>query len=244
MAEPPEASHAGHRARLRARFLQGGLQALADYEIVELLLTLGTPRRDCKAAAKEALKRFKTLRGVLEASPAELEEVPGIGPNNSFGIRLMREAAQAYLQQKMAAGPVCGSAREVYDYLYASMRGLRKEVCKVLYLSAQNRLLGVEDLFSGTVNASAVFAREVMAQALRHNATALIFVHNHPSGNPTPSAEDRAVTRELVFAACLMGLRVLDHIVIGDNRYYSFAAEKLIAEYEAGYRRLNISSLP
>ena len=222
----------GHRARLRAKFLKSGLSALNDYEIVELLLTLGQPRKDCKQAAKEAIKRFKNLRGVLEAPAEELEKIPGIGPVNSFGIKFLREASSEYLKQKAVGKSVLNSEKAVLDYLYQSMSGLKKEVFRVLFLNSQNELLETEDISKGTVNASAVFAREVMKSAIEHHATALIFVHNHPSGNTAPSQDDKAITRELVLASSVMNLKVLDHLIIGDNCHYSFAAQGLIQRYE------------
>jgi len=218
----------GHRRRLRDKFLRAGISSLNDYEIIELLLTLGTPRTDCKERAKEAVKRFKGLRGVLEASPGELQEIKGIGPKNAFGIRLVREVAGEYLKEKARELPVCGSSKAVFDYLYHDMQGLKVEVFKVLYLDSQNRLLASEDLFTGTVNMSAVFTREVIASALRHHAAALIFVHNHPSGSPVPSRDDREITRELVAAAKTMQIKVNDHIIIGDGRFFSFAGEGLL----------------
>jgi DNA repair protein RadC len=226
-------SRQGHRSRLRTKFLKSGLESLNDYEIVELLLTLGQPRKDCKQAAKEAIKRFKDLRGVLEASPKELEEIEGIGPVNSFGIALVRELSGEYLKQKAIGKLALNSEKAVFDYLYQSMSGLKKEVFRILFLNSQNELLEAEDISRGTVNASAVFAREVMASAIKYHATALIFVHNHPSGNTTPSQDDKSITRELVLASSVMNLRVLDHLIIGDNCHYSFAAQGLIQKYEA-----------
>jgi DNA repair protein RadC len=226
-------SNAGHRRRLREKFLKSGLAGLNDYEIVELLLTLGQPRRDCKLAAKEAIKRFKDLRGVLDAPAEELEQIEGIGPVNSFGIKLVREISGEYLKQKAIGKLLLNSEKAVFDYLYQSMSGLKKEVFKVLFLNSQNELLAMEDISSGTVNASAVFAREVMEAAIRHKATALIFVHNHPSGNTAPSQDDKVITRELVLASSVMSLRVLDHLIIGDNSHYSFAAQGLIKQFEA-----------
>ncbi len=230
-------SQEGHRRRLREKFMKSGLTGFHDYEIVELLLTLGQPRKDCKQAAKEAIKRFKDLRGVLEAPAEELEKIPGIGPVNSFGIKFVREVSGEYLKQKALDKHSLNSEKAVYDYLYQSMGGLKKEVFKILYLNSQNELLeneilDTEDISWGTVNASAVFAREAMASAIRHNATALIFVHNHPSGNVTPSQDDKAITRELGLSSSVMNLKVLDHLIIGDNSHYSFAAQGLIQKYE------------
>ncbi|MFH1639268.1 MAG: DNA repair protein RadC [Chloroflexota bacterium] len=225
----------GHRKRLREKFIQAGLGAFHDYEIIELLLTLGSPRRDCKQPAKEALKRFKTLRGVLEASPQELQEIDGIGPHNAFGIRLVQEVAREFLKEKLPEKPVFSSSGEIFDYLYHAMRDLKKEVMKVLYLNSQNQIIDDADLFHGTVNASTVSVREVIESALKRSAVSMILVHNHPSGNPEPSRSDREITKELVQAGIIMQVKVLDHIIIGDNRYFSFAGEGFIEICELNY---------
>ncbi len=227
--------HEGHRKRLRERFLKSGISGFHDYEVVELLLSLGTPRRDCKQAAKEAIKRFQTLRGVLEASPEELQQISGIGAHSAFGIKLVQEVAREFLKARMLEKPFYKSSQEVFDYLYYAMRGLKKEVFKVLYLTSQNQIIDTVDLSAGTVNSSAVSPREVIEGAIKNNAAALIFVHNHPSGATEPSASDKSLTRELVYAGRIMQIKVLDHIIIGDNRYYSFAGEGLIEEYETDF---------
>jgi DNA repair protein RadC len=238
--KPASDNHRGHRRRLREKFLKSGLAAFHDYEIVELLLSLGTPRKDCKAAAKEAIKRFRTLRGVLEAPAGELQKIDGIGPHNAFGIRLVQEVAREFLKAKILDKPFYQSSREVFDYLYHAMRGLRKEVFKVIYLNGQNQILDTVDLAVGTVNSSQVAPREVVEAAIKYQAVSLIFVHNHPSGNPAPSAGDRELTRQLVYAGQIMQLRVLDHIIIGDNKYFSFAGEGLIGEYETDFLSLKL----
>lgn len=222
----------GHRRRLREKFLRSGLDAFLDYEIIELLLTLATPRRDCRESAREALRRFKNLRGVLEATPEELQEIRGIGPHNIFGLKFVHEVARRFLRERMMSRPYCRSSREVFDYLFHSLRDLKKEKFKVLFLDVKNQIIEEKTLFEGTVDASAVYPREIMKEALKHNASALIFVHNHPSGDPEPSLCDKEITRELVFAATIMQLKVLDHIIIGNNRYFSFADSGLIDSYE------------
>jgi len=232
--EVPEA-HDGHRKRLRERFLKSGITGFLDYEVVELLLSLGTPRRDCKQAAKEAVKKFKTLRGVLEASPEDLQQIEGIGAHSAFGIKLIQEVAREFLKAKMLEKPFYRSSQEVFDYLYHAMRGLKKEVFKVLYLTSQNQIIDTVDLSEGTVNSSSVSPREVIEGAIRNNAAALVFAHNHPSGATDPSAADKSLTRELVYAGRIMRIKVLDHIIIGDNRFYSFAGEGLIEEYETAF---------
>jgi len=237
---PPGDIHQGHRKRLREKFLKSGLAGFHDYEIVELLLTLGSPRRDCKQPAKEAIKQFKTLRGVLAASPQELQQIDGIGPHSAFGIKLVQEAAREFLKEKILEKPFYKSSQVVFDYLYHSMRDLKKEVFKVIYLNSQNQITDTTDLFEGTVDGSSVSPREIMEGAIKYNATSLIFVHNHPSCSPEPSASDKELTRELAYAGKIMRMRVLDHLIIGDNRYFSFADDGLIEEYELDFLNLKL----
>jgi DNA repair protein RadC len=232
----------GHRQRLREKFNQSGLAAFLDYEIIELLLTLGGTRGDCKPQAKEAIKRFKTLRGVLAASSAELQEIKGIGPANAFAIKLIQELSQKFLKEQILDKPYCKSSKEVFDYLSLSMRDLKKELFKVMFLNAQNQVIEVEDVFAGTLTASAVYPREIVEKAIKHNAASLIFAHNHPSGNPEPSDNDKQITRDLVFAGNIMQIKVLDHIVIGDNSYFSFADKGLIEEYDQAFLSLRKGS--
>ena len=224
--------HLGHRHRLREKFLQGGLDGFLEYEIVELLLALGTPRRDCKRQAKEALREFKTLGGVLEASPLDLQRIRGIGPHNVFGLKFVQEVSRRFLRERMMSRPYCRSSREVFDYLYHALRDLKREEFKVLFLDAKNQILEEKTLFEGTVDSSAVYPREIIKDALRFEASSLIFVHNHPSGDPEPSLCDKEITRDLVGAARLMQIKVLDHIIIGNNCFFSFSDHGLIEEYE------------
>jgi DNA repair protein RadC len=224
---------AGHRARLREKFLDHGLEKLTDEETVELLLTLATPRRDCKQAAREALSRFNGLPGVLEASVGELQQVPGIGPKNALGLKLVHEVARKFLRERLVGREFMASSREVYEYLVHSLRDLKKEVFKVIFLNGRNEVIEVKTLFEGSLTSSAVYPREVIKSALEHHAAALVFAHNHPSGDPAPSAQDFTITRELLVAARLMGIKVLDHLVIGRNRYYSFADQGHIRAWEA-----------
>jgi len=237
---PSADMHKGHRKRLREKFLKSGLAGFNDYEIVELLLTLGSPRKDCKQQAKEAIKRFKTLRGVLAAPPEELQQIEGIGSHSAFGIKLVQEVAREFLKEKILDKPFYKSSHEIFDYLYHSMRDLKKEVLKVIYLNSQNQIIETVDLFEGTVNSSSVSPREVIEGALKYNAVSLIFVHNHPSGNPEPSTNDKELTRELVYAGKIMRIKVLDHIIIGNNRFFSFADEGLIEEYEMDFLNLRL----
>jgi len=233
----------GHRKRLRERFIKSGLTGFHDYEIVELLLTLGSPRKDCKQQAKEVIKRFKTLRGALSASPEELQQIDGIGAHSAFGIKLVWEVAEEFLKQRIIDKPVYKSAKEIFDYLYLSMRDLKKEVFKAIYLNSQNQLIEAVDLFEGTLESIPIRPREIVESAIKHNATALIAAHNHPSGNPTPSRSDKQLTRDLVFIGMILPIRVLDHIIVGGNRYFSFADEGLIKKYEDDFLQLKIRGL-
>jgi len=237
---PSSDTSPGHRKRLREKFIKSGLAGFHDYEIIELLLSLGTPRKDCKQPAKEAIKRFKSLRGVLEAPLDELQQIDGIGPHSAFGIKLVQEVAREFLKERIIDKPIYKSSQEIFDYLYHSMRDLKKEIFKVIYLNSQNQIIDTANLFEGTVTSGAISPREVMESAIKHNAASLIFVHNHPSGNTEPSANDKEITRDLVYAASIMQIKVLDHIILGNNRYFSFAGEGLIDEYKMGYLNIKI----
>ncbi|HSA94555.1 MAG TPA: DNA repair protein RadC [Acidobacteriota bacterium] len=227
-----EKKGAGHRGRLREKFLRTGLAGFLDYEVIELLLTVGTPRRDCKEAAREALREFKTFRGVLEAPAGELGKIRGLGPRSVFGLKLIHEVSRRYLKDRMMSRPVCHSSKEVFDYLYHALRDLKREQFKVIFLDPKNQIIEERTLFEGTVDSSAVYPREVIRDALRFEASALIFAHNHPSGDPEPSLCDKEITRELVLAARVLQIKVLDHIIIGNNRYFSFADQGLIEDYD------------
>ena len=225
--------------RLREKFIRSGISGFHDYEIVELLLTLGTPRKDCKQQAKETIRKFKTLRGVLDAPTEELQEIEGIGPHNVFGIKLFQEISERYLKERIIGKKIqLKSSKEVYDYLFQSMQKDKKEIFKVMFLDGKNRLIEAEDLFEGSLTSSVVYPREIMKKAIKYSAASLIFVHNHPSGDPDPSPSDKDITKELVFAGNLMQIKVLDHIIIGDNKYFSFADEGLTEEYNLNFLSL------
>ena len=226
---------AGHRGRLREKFLNSGLDGFHDYEVIELLLTLATPRKDCKGPAKAALKRFKTLQGVLEASSRELCEVDGIGLKNQLGIKLIKAAADRYLNRKVQHQDVVSNSRSLFQYLTLHMRDRDRECFEVVFLDAKNRVIRTKTLFQGTLTASSVYPREVVRAALDQRAAALIFAHNHPSGDPEPSPEDMALTRQLVFACRTMGITVHEHLIIGNGRFYSFADQGIIAQMNQDY---------
>ena len=225
----------GHRKRLRSRFLDTGLGGFHDYEVIELLLSISTPRKDCKQSAKAALEKFKTFQGVLEASARELDEVPGIGAVNIFGIHLIKEVADRYLEKKLIKKDPVNNSKALFDYLYLSIGDKNRECFKAIFLDAKNRIIAAKTLFTGTLTSSSVYPREVIRAALDYHAAALIFAHNHPSGDPTPSSEDISLTRQLVFAGRMMDIKVHEHLIIGDRKYFSLADEGYITRMNLEY---------
>ena len=225
----------GHRKRLREKFLNAGLAGFHDYEVIELLLTLGTPRKDCKDTAKASLNRFRSLPGVLEASIGELCEIKGIGPKNAFGIKLVKAVADRYAERNITGTNPLSNSKELFAYLQHAIGDKSRECFEVLFLDAKNRVIKTETLFQGTLTASAVYPREVVHAALIHRAAALIFAHNHPSGEPAPSADDMALTRRLIFACRTMEITVHEHLIIGAQSYYSFADHGHIARMNQAY---------
>ena len=229
---------AGHRQRLRERFLTSGLDGFHDYEVIELLLTLATPRKDCKTAAKAILKRFKTLQGAFEAEPRELRKIAGIGPKNLFGIKLIKAVADRYLEKKLIHKDAINDSKALFDYLYHHIGDKRRELFKVIFLNSKNQVIAADTLSEGTLTASSVYPREVIQAALGHDAAALIFAHNHPSGDPKPSTEDIAITRQLVFACKVMSMVVHEHIIMGGNHYFSFADQGYIERMNREFEKL------
>lgn len=226
-----EKKGAGHRQRLRNKFLDRGIEALNDDEVLELLLTLGTPRRDCKDMSRSLLKEFGSLPAVFESAPGELENIPGIGPQNSFVLQFIQAVARRYLYQRLQGKQYLSSSCEVADYLNHSMRHLKKEIFKVILLDASLAMIDTTTLFEGSLSKNAVYPRELVKLALDYHAAALIIAHNHPSGNQDPSPEDRKLTRHLYLACSMIDIGLLDHLIIGaDDKPYSFADHGDMAE--------------
>jgi DNA repair protein RadC len=221
---------AGHRQRLRDKFFDLGPETLTDSELLELLLTLGTPQRDCKEPARAMLKRFDTLEAALEAPPAELQEIAGIGSNNAFAIHLIQAVARRYLRERSRKRTYLGSSGAVADYLVHEMCGLKKEIFKAVFLDAAHAVITSQTLSEGTLTSNTVYPRELIKLALEHHAAALVIAHNHPSGNLTPSPDDLNLTRHLYRACRLVNINLLDHLIIGsDATTYSFADHGLMA---------------
>ncbi len=234
----------GHRERLRQKFLEGGIERFSDEEVIEFLLTLGTPRKDTKQQARAALKRFGSLSAVLSAPMDKLTQIEGIGPKNALYLGLVHQVARRYLRDRVSQAPFFHNSREVFDYLFHAMKDLKREVFKVLFLSRKNELIEERDLFQGTLAGAAVYPREILSAALELKAASLVLVHNHPSGDPAPSQDDHRITREIVWASRLLQVQILDHIIIGNGKYYSYADEGLLRRFDAEYQRLKKGLLP
>ncbi len=229
MPPKPEKPHYhGHRQRLRSRFLQGGPGALQDYELLELLLTFAIPYSDVKPLAKTLIAHFGSLSRVLDATPEALTEVQGIREYSAVLIRLVKAFTECYLKEEVLARPKIASLSALVDYCRTSMGGLMDEQFRVIFLNSQNEIMAEEIVQEGTVNQTVVYPRKVLELALKHKATGLILVHNHPSGNLTPSAADQELTRSLVKASRALNLTVHDHLIISRHGYFSLAEKNML----------------
>jgi DNA repair protein RadC len=222
------AGSAGHRERMRARLLTAGPDGLADYELLEMLLFLALPRRDTKPVAKALLARFGSFAGAISAPLNDLRAVEGMGEAAVAALKTVQAAALRLARAEVMERPVLSNWDRLMDYLNAMLARERIEQFRVLFLDTRNRLLADEAQARGTVNHTPVYPREVVKRALELQATALILVHNHPSGDPTPSADDVAMTREVQAAARALSIVLHDHVIIGNGRWLSFRREGLL----------------
>jgi DNA repair protein RadC len=218
----------GHRQRLRDRFREQGAAALADYELLELLLFRSIPRADTKGLAKALLKRFGSFAEVLGAPEHLLREVSGVGESAALDLKAVAAAASRMAKAEIATKPVLGSRALVIDYCRAAMAFEPREQFRILFLDKKNQLIGDEVQQQGTVDHTPVYPREVVRRALELSATALILVHNHPSGDPAPSRADIEMTRTIIETARPLGIAVHDHIVIGKSGHASMKGLQLI----------------
>ncbi|GAI14412.1 unnamed protein product [marine sediment metagenome] len=225
---------------LEKRFLQYGLKDFSDPEMIELLLCHALPCKEGEKLTKEVAKRYQTLRQFLAAPEEELKQIPGMTPRCILYIKLMQTVPEISLREEIVGKSAYKEPQEVFDYLYLSMRDLKKEILKVIYLDDRNQIIDIEDLFKGGLDGIHIYPREIQEGAIKHKATGLIFVHNHPSGDCTPSQNDRQITRDLVFIGKVLQIKVLDHIIIGDNKYFSFADAGLIEKYEDDFLNLRL----
>jgi DNA repair protein RadC len=228
-SEPPASPHYhGHRERLRDRFLAGGSGALADYELLELILFRALPRRDVKPLAKDLLERFGSFAEVISAPPQRLAEVKGLGEAAITELKIVQAAAQRLARGEVQNRLVLSSWSSVLDYCRTAMAFADREQFRVLFLDKRNRLIADEQQQQGTVDHTPVYPREVVKRALELGATAVILVHNHPSGDPTPSQADIAMTLEIVAVAKPLGIAVHDHIIVGKDGHASLKGLKLM----------------
>ncbi len=220
--------HLGHRQRLKERFRSASAEGMHSYELLELLLTYAIPRKDVKPIAKALIARFRSLPGVLDAAQRELEEAPDIGPASATLIRLTKALCGAYLLSRIERRDLLSSPQAVVDFSRLTLSGLSHEALMVIYLNAKNETVGHEIVHEGTIDRTVIYPRRLIEAALSHHAAGLILVHNHPSGDPSPSDEDRRLTRTMIEATRAMDIHILDHIIVGRDRHFSFMSAGLL----------------
>ena len=225
-----EPHYHGHRQRLRDRFLKSGLAGFADYEVIELLLTLAVPRSDVKQPAKALIAKFGNLRGILDAPIEELRAVSGIGSVTPVALQIIKAAATLYLQQSGEGRDSLADPGRLSEFWRMRIGALQNEVFEVAYLDSGYRLLrdGVEKLEEGTIDRAAVYPRRVIEAALKRGAAAVVLAHNHPNANLTPSEHDKVLTRAIVLAAETVHLKVVDHLIVSAQDTFSFRKAGLL----------------
>lgn len=226
--DPPLSDNHGHRARLRERLLGKGGDALLDHELIEYLLALAIPRRDTKPLAKALLREFGGIGGLLTADAEALARVPGMGDTASAAIKIAHAAAIRLLQSEVQARPVLANWQALTDYLHADMAHHAIERVRVLHLNTRNMLIRDEMVSEGSIDSAQVHVREVIRRAIDLGSAAIILVHNHPSGDPSPSRADIDITRAIIDAGKRLGIAVHDHIVVGTSGHVSLRAKGLI----------------
>lgn len=218
----------GHRERLRHKLLTAGPEALAEYEMLELVLMQAIPRRDTKPLAKQLIARFGSFAAVLAASPTALQEVKGVGDSVVAMLKIVQSAAHLMQLQEVSKRPVLGSWKQLIDYCHSVMAHEKVEQFRLLFLDGKNRLIADEIQNIGTVNHAPVYIREVVKRALEYHALAVIMTHNHPTGDPTPSRDDIILTKEIRKALDLVGIKLHDHLIIGKEGHASLRSMRVI----------------
>jgi DNA repair protein RadC len=218
----------GHRDRMRTRLLNAGPEALADHEMLEMVLFLALPRRDTKPLARALLARFRSFAATISAPVPDLLAVEGIGEAGAAALKVVQAAALRLARSELADTPILNNWPKLLAYLTATLAHEQVEQARVLFLDVRNRLLADEAQGRGTVNHTPLYPREVVKRALELHATALVLAHNHPSGDPTPSREDIATTREIKTAAGALGITLHDHVIVARSRWLSFRQEGLL----------------
>ena len=218
----------GHRERLRTRFREAGTEALSDYELLELLLFRALPRRDVKPLAKSLLQKFGSFAEVVSAPETRLREVKGLGESGITELKIVHAAASRFLRGAVKERPALSSWTAVLDYCRTAQAFADKEQFRVLFLDKRNQLIADEVQQTGTIDHTPVYPREVVKRALELSATAIILVHNHPSGDPTPSHADIQMTQQIIAVASPLGISIHDHIIVGKEGHTSLKGLKLI----------------
>ena len=215
-------SYIGHRQRIKEKYKKSGIGGWLDYEVLELALSYAIGRKDTKPIAKELITRFKNLNGVLDADSKELNSIAGISGHTTLFLKLLKDITILYLKNDLHKKDLLASSEEVFDYLKGSLRGCSNEEFRSLFLNCRNQLIDSEILQIGTVNRAVVYPRKIVERALYHHAVGVIIAHNHPAGTLEPSKEDCVVTKAIKDALKTVDIKLLDHIIIGGNDYFSF----------------------
>ena len=218
----------GHRKRLQKKFTTAGIEAFHEYEALELLLTYVIRRQDVKPQAKALLEKFGSLKGILDAEIDDLEKVAGIGGRSALLLRLIKDIACLYLKQRAVEKKQVSCTTELLDFCRTKMGGKKDEEFCVIYLDAQNQIIEFETIQKGIVNQAVVYPRQVLESALKKKASAIILAHNHPSGHIRPSDADIRLTKSIQETAKVLDILVHDHIIVGENRFFSFREEGLM----------------
>lgn len=222
------AHNAGHRARLRKRLIEGGGAALLDHELIEYLLATAIPRRDTKPLAKKLLAEFGGIGALVSADAESLRRVNGVGEGAIAAIKIVQATALRLLRAEVSERPILGSWQALLDYLRADMAHIGVERVRVLHLNTRNMLIRDEMVSEGSVDQAAIYVREVIRRAIDLGSASIILVHNHPSGDPSPSRQDIALTRDIAEAGKKLGIAVHDHIIIGAQGHASLRAMGLL----------------
>jgi len=222
MSTLKESSYIGHRQRIKEKYEKSGVDGWHDYEVLELALSYAIPRKDTKPIAKDLLARFKSLNAILDADIKELETVKGISKHSALFLRFLKDVSVLYMEKGIHGRDLLSSPQIVFDYLKVALKGMADEEFRMLFLDSRNQLIAMESLKAGTVNRSVVFPRKVVERALYHHAVGVIIAHNHPAGSLEPSVEDQDITKAIQDALKTVDIKLLDHIIIGGNEYFSF----------------------
>ena len=229
-------------APLEERFLKSGFVGLSDKQAIELVIAATLHGKGYKKLARKCYEHFGNLSEFLTASPQQLEQL-GVPEYCFLYFKLLHELPGRVLKQKILEKPINKCSGDIFNYLYYSMRDLKKEVFKVIYLNSRSQIIDVVDLFEGTADSIYIHPREIVESLVNRDSSAMIFVHNHPSGDPVPSKTDKQLTRDLVFIGFILQIKVFDHIIIGHDKYFSFADDGLIKKYQDSFLTLKIKNM-